>query len=305
MGDYAEPAITFSSDLPDVSTCSYTKPCKRDMAVCFVYFNPAKSKRILMNYFYAREKLKLARIPNYTMELYYDTPEIKKAVHVKSETYMFHKERMCRLLEKEVSWFYSKIVFLDADIVFTDPDWYSKVSNLLDTHDVVHPFKTAMWSDITYKDSLQQRTTVLTAERGGRYDPTLHPGFAWAFRRSWYRKVGFFDYGITGSGDTLSAAAWLDLKFPKGYLQPALKPAFDDFCELPRPRITNASGTIVHLCHGSKQNRKYVERHAVLKGIEDIRKVIRISENGTFELTDPNLNHKLKLYFIGRDDDGF
>jgi len=305
MAEYSEPKIMLDSEIVDVASCFYDKPRKRDMAICLVYFNSAKSKRLPMNYFYTSEKLKLANIPNYTLELYYDRPEIKNAFHVKGDSFLFHKERLCRLLEKKVGWFYSKIMFLDADIVFTDPKWYTEVSNLLDKHDVVQPFKTAMWSDITYTESLQARNNVLFAERGGRYDPTLHPGFAWAFRRNWFRKVGFFDYGITGSGDTLSAAAWLDLKFPVGYLQPALKPAFDDFCKLPRPRITHASGNVVHLWHGSKKNRRYVERHSILKDVTDVRNIVRIAKNGVFELLDSELNEKLKLYFVGREDDGF
>ena len=305
MGNYAEPKVMFEKELPDVASCIYTKPRWKDIALCLVYFNSAKSKRLLMNYFYTLEKLKLANIPTYTIELYYDQPEIKNAFHVKGESYMFHKERLCRLIEKKVSWLYSKIMFLDADIVFTDPNWYSEVSNLLNSHDVVQPFKSALWSDISYKECLQGRNSITFADKGGRYDPILHPGFAWAFRRSWFRKVGFFDYGITGSGDTLSAASWLDLKFPAGYLQPALKPAFEDFCKLPKPRITCASGTIIHLWHGSKQNRKYVERHTVLKGIQDVRKIIRLEKNGVFNLLDPDINHKLKLYFVQREDDGF
>jgi hypothetical protein len=305
MAGYADIKTTFTSDLSDVALANYKKLWKHDMAVCLVYFNSAKSKRLLMNYFYMLEKLKLANIPTYTLELYYDQPEIKNAFHVKGESFLFHKERLCRLIEKKVSWIYQKVVFMDADIVFNDPNWYSEVSQLLNTHDVVQPFKTAMWSDITYTEALQTRSTVLLAEKGGKYDPILHPGFAWAFKRSWFRKVGFFDYGITGSGDTLSSAAWLDLKFPAGYLQPALKPAFDEFCKLPKPRITHASGTITHLWHGSKQNRKYVERHAILKGIADIRKIVRVSKAGVFELLDPDVNNKLKLYFIEREDDGF
>jgi hypothetical protein len=37
--------------------------------VGLVFFNPAKSKRMVMNYFYTVEKLKLAKIPYYTLEL--------------------------------------------------------------------------------------------------------------------------------------------------------------------------------------------------------------------------------------------
>jgi hypothetical protein len=45
-----------SAKLIELSNVRYTTPWKRDMAVGLVFFNPAKSKRMLMNYFYTVEK---------------------------------------------------------------------------------------------------------------------------------------------------------------------------------------------------------------------------------------------------------
>jgi hypothetical protein len=275
------------------------------MAICLVYFNSMKSKRMLMNYLYTVEKLKNAKIPYYTIELCFGEPEIKNAIHVSGKSYMFHKERLCRLIEKSVCWWYSKIMFLDADIVFANPNWYSDVSNLLNTHDVVQPFKRAVWLDITYKKSLMQLYTVADMKKEVLYNSNLHPGFAWAFRRSWYRKVGFFDYGITGSGDTLSVAAWLNIPFKPSYLQPALQPAFNEFNLMPKPRLTNALGTVYHLWHGTKDNRKYLQRHTILKDVEDVRDILVLNKDGVFELTNETVNEQLKEYFISRHDDGF
>jgi hypothetical protein len=290
----------------EVANVRYRSPWKRDMAIGFVFFNPAKSKRMLMNYLYTIEKLKLAGIPYYTLELVFNRqePEIKDAFHVYAKSIMFHKERLCTLLEKRIPWYYSKVMFLDADIIFGNPNWYSEVSAALSEHDVVQPFTTAVWMDITYTTATQIRESVIYMNREKTFDHKLHPGFAWAFTRTWFRKVGFFEYGVTGSGDTLSAAAWLGVKFPATYLKPALLPAYTEFDTLPKPRITCTSGPVFHLWHGTHANRRYVDRHAILDGVNDIRKVMRPNWNGVWEFSVKGLSEKLLDYFNERVDDG-
>jgi hypothetical protein len=261
---------------------------------------------MLMNYFYTIEKLKIANIPYFTLELVYnrEEPEIKDAFHVYAKSVMFHKENLCTLLEAKIPWYYSKVLFLDADIIFGNPNWYSEVSSALSDHDVVQPFTTAVWMDITYTRATQIRESVIYMNREKTFDHKLHPGFAWAFRRKWFRKVGFFEYGVTGSGDTLSAAAWLGVKFPPTYLKPALVPAYTAFDALPKPRLTCTSGPVFHLWHGTHVNRKYVDRHAILDGIKDIRKVMRPNWTGAWEFSVKGLSEKLSAYFADRVDDG-
>ena len=288
-----------------MEVASYNSPNWTDMAICFVYFNPAGTKRMLMNYLFTVEKLKLAKIPYYTLELHYGNPEISNAIHIRGKSVLFHKEQLCKVLEKRVSWWYSKLLFLDADILFGNPNWYNETSKLLDTHHVVQPFSDCVWLDITYKNSIQKRVSVAFMDRTKPYESKLHhPGFGWAFRRAWYREVGFFRYGLTGSGDTLSAAAWLGTPFNKGYLKPALEPAYIEYLKLPRPLLTCTSGTIYHLWHGTSKNRKYLERHAMLNGIKDVRDIVK-EEDGIFVLTDSSFESKMIEYFKERDDDGF
>ena len=290
----------------EIANVRYRSPWRRDMAIGFVFFNPAKSKRMLMNYLYTIEKLKLAKIPYYTLELVFNRqePEIKDAFHVYAKSVMFHKERLCTLLETMIPWYYSKIMFMDADIIFGNPDWYSEVSSALYDNDVVQPFTTAVWMDITYTKATQIRESVIFMDKRKTFDHKLHPGFAWAFTRKWFRKVGFFEYGVTGSGDTLSAAAWLGVKFPTTYLKPALVPAYTEFDKLPKPRITCTSGPVFHLWHGTHVNRKYVDRHVILDGVADIRKVMRPNWNGVWEFSVKGLSEKLSAYFAERVDDG-
>ena len=290
----------------DVATCAYATPLVCDMAIGLVFFNPAKSKRMLMNYLYTVEKLKCAKLPYYTLELVYgkEEPEIVDAFHYRAKNALFNKEQLCRMLERRMPWRYSKVVFLDADLVFTSPTWYADTSKKLNTHQVVQPFSSAVWLDITYTKSTLERSSVVYMNKAKTYDHVYHPGFAWAFKRSWFRKYGFYEYAITGSGDTLSTAAWMGVEFPKGYLKPAFARSFADYRRIPKPTMSCAPGKVYHLWHGTHKNRKYVDRHQIVDGILDVQKIIRPNWSGVFEVTDKAVAAKLADYFKEREDDG-
>ena len=299
-----ETAPPLETHAVDVAVCRYQTPKHKDMAVCFVFFNPAKSKKMLMNYVYTIEKLKLAAIPYYTIELVFDHPEIADAVHVHGASVLFHKEKLCMVLEKHVPWRFKKLLFLDADIIFGNPKWYTEVSRLLGTYHVVQPFSTCVWLDSKYSHVVQSRLSVAYMSRQKAYNPTYHPGFGWAFQRKWFKEVGFYPYGITGSGDTLSAAAWMGVKFPPTYLRPAFQPSYVEYSQMTLPNLACATGTVYHLWHGTAQNRKYVDRHRILDGVRDVRSILTENKDGVWELTDRKIDAKMREYFTSREDDG-
>jgi hypothetical protein len=301
-----ETAPPLETCIVDVAACRYEIPKHKDMAVCFVFFNPARSKKMLMNYLYTIEKLKLADIPYYTMELLFDDhePEIKDAIHVRSKSVLFHKETLCSLLEKRVPRSFTKLLFLDADVIFGHPGWYTEVSRLLTTYEVVQPFSSCVWLDSTYTKLVQTRLSVAYMNRTNPYNHNYHPGFAWAFQRKWFREIGFYKEGITGSGDTMSTAAWMGIKFPKGYVHQSLVPSYEDYSRLAHPNLACSTGTIYHLWHGSAKNRKYVDRHRILDGVRDVRSILETNKDGVLELTDREVDKKMREYFASREDDG-
>ena len=301
-----ETAPPLETCIVDVAACRYEIPTRKDMAVCFVFFNPARSKKMLMNYFYTIEKLKLASIPFYTLELTFDdhAPEIADAFHVKGNSVLFHKESLCVLLEKRVPRHFKKLLFLDADIVFGKPGWYDELSRLLSTYEVVQPFSTCVWLDSTYTKMVQSRLSVAYMNRTKTYNPTYHPGFGWAFQRKWFKEVGFYQYGITGSGDTLSAAAWLGVKFSPSYLRPAFQASYEEYSQIIVPKLACITGTVYHLWHGTATNRKYVDRHRILDGVRDVRSIVEANPQGVLELKDKTIESKMREYFTSREDDG-
>jgi hypothetical protein len=288
----------------------------KDVAVGFVLFNPSKSKRIIMNYLYTKNIMEKQGIPTFTMELILndnlpELPEEDNVFHVRGNSVMFHKERLCRILETKIPQTYTKLVFCDADIIFRRKDWYTEVSKLLDNHDIVHPFTEGIWKDLTYKQELVKRKTSLLS-KGDFIDPVFHPGFVWAFRRDWYNAIGFFDYAITGSGDTLSCAAWMGRKFPessRSYPKQALRERYEEYINKiskNKPRLTYMEGVVEHLWHGSRQNRKYAERHRLIEYIDGVDSILKINSDGVFEFNDDVLdlwNPLFIKYFEERNDD--
>jgi hypothetical protein len=284
------------------------KPSK-DMAICFVVFNPAQTKRILMNYYYSRSQFELQQLPVYTIELVYPgrDPEIPDAIHVHTNSYMFHKENLYRVLFKHLPKHYKKLAFLDADVFFKDPSWYDKTSQLLDTFDIVQPYETAHWLDLTYTETQLSRKTVLLIP-SSKWSFEYHPGFAWCMRRKWYKHNGFFEYAISGSADTLSSAFWLKKEFPKGFqsLPKAIRPAYEDYkAKLKEPKITYVKDMdIYHLYHGSRVNRKYADRHKMIDIDADIRNLTLKNEEGVLEWKEPSVwNPLFYNYFKERHDD--
>jgi hypothetical protein len=281
---------------------------KKDMAICFVLFNPAQSKRMIMNYLYVKNLYEQQGLPVFTLELVYDgrQPEIPDAFHVCTSSYMFHKENLCRILETKIPCQYTKLAFLDADVYFSDKSWYQKISDLLKSHDVIQPFERAHWLDLTYKRTMLTRKTVLLNTKE-MWDFAFHPGFAWCMTRKWYKQVGFFDYAISGSGDTLSSAAWLRKRFPEKFqsLPTPLKRAYLEFCLKPTPRITFLKDTdLYHLYHGSRENRQYSERHKMLDIKGDVDDYLQANKDGVWEWKEKARWNLLYLeYFKKREDD--
>ena len=294
----------------DVYDMHYVPPKKRELAVGIVYFNAAKSKRMLMNYMYAVEKLKLADIPYYTIEMYVTTPEIKDAIHVKTDFILFQKERLCRVLETYIPKTFTKLLFIDCDIIFDNPNWYNELSHELDKCEIVQPFTHAKWLDITYKKTYRTKKSIVLTQPPqktprqvfGKY----HPGFAWAFQRDWYNRFGFYEYDVLGNSDSISCNIWFPTIKEPWHYPPYTKNTVEEYkLKLTlTPTICFLDGNIYHLFHGYRRKRKYSTRWKIFKSVKDIRDILTIDKNGLFALKDDTYKPLIKRYFNARDDDG-
>uniref|UniRef100_A0A6C0B1A7 Nucleotide-diphospho-sugar transferase domain-containing protein n=1 Tax=viral metagenome TaxID=1070528 RepID=A0A6C0B1A7_9ZZZZ len=294
-----------------LQSVTYNTPTRSDLAVLFVFFDYTGSARILINYLYMIEKMKLANIPVFTMELviHGKRPQISDAFHVYASSYLFQKEHLMRLLEKKVPDTFTKLVCLDADLIYTNPDWYDMLSETLDTCNVVQPFSYAHWLDITYKN-IEKSALACTYLKDKKRDfwanqsQEYHPGFGWAFTRKWYQTSGFYDLSIVGCGDSIFAYTISKLDFITEKIKLYRKTRDDWATKISDITLGFLEVEIYHLFHGPLAKRQYISRDEPFEHIEDVSSIIEYNEDGVIELTKPELNQAMFDMWMRRDDDG-
>jgi len=296
-----------------VADITYNEPIKKDVAVMFCYFNYTNSSRILMNYLYTVEKMRLANIPIFTIELVIKgkQPDIAEAEHVYSTSYLFQKENLFRVLEKKIPKHFKKLLCLDSDIIFSKPTWYAELSNLLDTNDVVHCFERAYWLDITYKKIEHDAYTYVMSPNKEIFpwqfdnnNRRYHCGFGWAFKRQWYNQSGFYDMAIIGSGDGIFAYALFGKEYPNIKTCRFYKRSINVWRKtIQTPKVSYIRTDVYHLFHGTTDKRQYLDRNEIFKNVPNIEEIIRRNEFGVYSLSDVDLNKQTYRYFLMRSDD--
>lgn len=300
---------------------SYNEPAKKDMAIIMVYFNTTKSVRIAQHILLVKQYLDKAKIPYYIGELSIDgSPylfeESSNIFHYKTDDYMFYKENLINLVEARIPDEYTKICNIDADIFFSNPDWYNMVSNILESVNVCQPFNIANWLNIENNNCILTRQNCFIDKHNG------HPGFAWAFTRQFFKLCRLPDFCVTGSGDLcfyrliVNNVGLTDQYFK--YLVPSMNNYIKSFNVLAKNSNTfitfgYVNQYVYHLYHGSLRNRKYDDRHEDIIdrlkqfNVISIEDMIDYDSNGIRCWKPPykeEMNKHIKKYLCGRNDDG-
>jgi len=280
-----------------------------DLAVCLCIFNPTKSVNIYNNFLKICGQLEEDKVPVFIIEMIFEgdapyTTQCPNTVHVYSKSYMFQKEKLYRVLEKSIPKEYTKLLFLDADILFERPDWYDKISEALNEYDVVQPFNRAKYMGKDNIDIVLVKSSFIKNKGFGN----CHQGFAWAMRRAYYNEVGFFDYSFIGGGDSYSASFFINKPFSDDIKCPMYKIQRDKYLEYIKnrpPKVSYCSQSIFHLYHGDIQNRQYAERKKLFENVVGtFDDLIYENEYGIFEWKDRETwNPKILEYFKNRKDD--
>jgi hypothetical protein len=200
----------------------------------------------------------------------------------RSDHVMWQKERLLNLTIDRVPDRYTKIAWVDADVLFTNPRWIVETSDRLDELPVVQPFSHAvrLRPDETCYFGRGERSrgfcftrSALPALSRLRYHVHGHTGFAWAADRQLLSEFGLYDAAIAGSADHLMAHA-----FGGDFASPCLPAVFGDSsgylghfrrwaeaaCGRVGGRLGHVDGAALHLWHGETANRGYVRRYRKL-----------------------------------------
>jgi hypothetical protein len=199
------------------------------------------------------------------------------------------------------------VALVDADLHFEELDWGS-----LAMAPALQPFSEAVWTDQRGLVELVRRDAAT-----GGLDAVwaTHPGFAWVIRRDfWTRGPGLYPWCVTGSGDAVLAAGLLGEDAP-GHGAQAAGPRnlglLQEWLDAARlwmdgARPGNLPGRIWHEWHGSRADRRYVERHSINAQI-DAGKHLELDESGLLRWTaaaPKAVRKKVAAYFSQRKEDG-
>ncbi len=197
----------------------------------------------------------------------------------RSKDVMWQKERLINLTIDRVPDRYTKIIWVDADVLFTNPHWLVEASERLEDVPVIQPFSHAVrlrpgeTSDFGGGERSRgfcfTRSAIPALSRL-RYHIHGHTGFAWGADRQLLADIGLYDAAIVGTGDHLMAHAFCgDFATPclqivfggsSGYLD-----HFRSWAEAAwdrvRGRVGAVGGAALHLWHGETVNRGYARRY--------------------------------------------
>jgi hypothetical protein len=117
-----------------------------DICVITCYFNPEGYKTKLVNYTIFSQKLALSGIALYTIELAFENqpfvlPNTPCSLQIRGEDVIWQKERLINILFQKIPPRFSKIIWLDCDLLFQNENWLVEASAALDDHKVIQPFQ--------------------------------------------------------------------------------------------------------------------------------------------------------------------
>ena len=306
-----------NSNLPKPHLIQYNTPVTKDLAIIFVYFNPCKYRRIIQNVLTIKHQMDCAKIPYFIGEIKHDSESeylFSKSDNVfqySSNSYMFYKENLIRVIEPLIPSCFTKICILDFDIFFDNPEWYRVISEKLNSVKIVQPFKTANYLNVDYS-IFESRTNCVDNKT---FEPinykAEHTGFVWAFDRQWFSTYYFDDMIISGMGDTVLANNITKRPYNSSgsfyvnfssHINPSAVNAPYGSCDL----------NVYHLNHGPLINRQYNSINYILNltfnqnGFKKIDDVLSRREDGILQYKPeylPLMNSVLLSYFKVRNDD--
>jgi len=233
---------------------------------------------------------------------------------------LWHKERLLNILIQRLPSKYTKIAWIDADIIFPDYRWFQWASELLDTYDLIQLYDKVDQHD-NNGQTIGELAGLAAYISSGKPNPfkfdssRTWPGLAWAAKRNLIATHGLFDVMIVGGADTyMSIAAYgqAGREWHMNQLAPKLKEVWSawatGFYRDIQGRVGFVPTTIVQLGHGTRENRHYVDRMRILTTYDfDPKSDITSDENGVWQWAThkPLLHRAVREYFESRKEDTF
>ena len=286
-----------------------------NLAVITCHFNPAGYENPRRNLYRFLRESKGLGVPVFVAELAYDDANwcLQPSSNVlrlrtSRQNTMWHKENLLNLVEKIVPEEFNALAWIDADIWFQRPDWLKATTDGLKRHGVVQLFEKMV---LTGRDGRPKHIASGAGYAGKLNMKRTNPGFAWAARRSLWRNAGgLYERAVIGGGDMVNAAAFLGT--PTSELDwlnySGIETRVNElraWCDS-EGGCGGISGVAYHHWHGDRAQRRYVERHEMMKSLDVETQLFR-REDGLLEFAASvpiRLRSQIQNYFATRAEDG-
>ena len=297
-----------------------------DIGIIISYFSPCNFKVPRQNIYTIVKKLTDANYPVCVVEavmpgaekLSFSNKVVHKQITANFENIIFQKETLLNIGASISP--YKKLVFLDSDIEFDDPDWLNKTSEALEKYDIIQPYDVAIWLNETNKHKSIIRISGAKAISDGIpiHGAKQHPGFAWAMTKDAFNKMnGFYDRHPLGGSDTIFWFSLIKQEPERGLISHWIitNEFFKNTKSYHNYRNHNQSidwkigyienCSVLHLFHGQLKNRKYVDRNfQYMPDMEDGDFPVYKSKNGLLAWKHIKDAENCLKYFQGRMEDG-
>jgi hypothetical protein len=306
------------------SAIQLNDPIESKLHVILVISNPCQFAR---RYILARECLqRMEQEPDvivYVVELAYGSQGFhvtqakhKRHLQLRGTVPLWHKENMINLGTRLLPKSWKAMAWVDADIIFESNTWATDALRLLNgSKDIVQLFSHAV--DMNKDESAMSifpgfGFQFCKQSKYGRSGINMwHPGYAWACTRKAYERMGgLYETSILGAGDHNMAFCCLGrgLKSVNEHVTDDYKESVLAFeATAGHLRMGYVPGVIRHVYHGSKQDRKYMERWKILVDHSYAPSVhIRRNAEGLLVPTEacpPGLLQDIMKYFSERNED--
>lgn len=273
------------------------------LAVLTSLFNCPKGSMRHRHYQTFRDNL--GDVPVYTVELAFDDfPFLlqpgEDVLQLRSTTWMWQRDRIMNRLLEEVPTKYDNIAFIDADILFHNPNWQRDAENMLTECQVGQ-----LWDICYHTDaSIQPEKSISNRDKG-----VIHTGYAWVARRKFLDEFGMFDKCPVGGNDVMMTCAYCGWKSHPYFRH--MNEAFMRYYRAWAEKVTAATrgdvgyleSNITHLWHGTKQKRDYIGRLSLINDFDPATD-LKVGTNGCYEwATDkPEMHEGVKNYMKSRTD---
>jgi hypothetical protein len=237
---------------------------------------------------------------------------------------LWHKENALnvgirRLLPKD----WRAVAWIDADIEFENVNWAKDTLKILGaTTGAIEGMVPIVCQLFSHALDLNSDGDPMTIFQGFGYQSYLgkkhggqgllfwHPGYAWACNRSAYEQMGgLYEHSILGSGDHNMALGLIGItKSVNSAASDEYKRHVEDYVKRLRGiTLRYTPGVIRHYFHGSKVNRKYVDRWKILVSHKyDPYTYVKYDSHGILTNTSkcpPGLLVDIFNYFAERNED--